>query len=159
MPVNLIRDADIRAISIVDKGANRKRFFLTKADGDQAETLTTTRPLLKSEDWSVAYCVVAEPGWHEHPGIGAEEPDTFDRWADEDEIRKAAHRFMSNGGLVNKLHESLEPYGQLVGGAWPAATAASHCCAVLAPAPRTVPWSALNSEYFSVVPWAQARWT
>jgi hypothetical protein len=114
MPVNLIRDADIRAISIVDKGANRKRFFLTKSDGEQAEVLTDTRPLLKSEDWSVAYCVVAEPGWHEGPGIGAEEPHTLDRWADEDEIRKAAHRFMRNGGLVNKLHESLEPYGQLV---------------------------------------------
>lgn len=111
MPVNLIRDADIHAISIVGKGANRKRFFLRKADADASETLSTGR-LVKAEDWSAVYCVVAEPGWHENSGIGG--PDVEDRWADEAEIRKAAHRFMANGGLVNKMHESLEPYGQLV---------------------------------------------
>lgn len=111
MPVNLIRDADIKAISIVGKGANRKRFFLFKADAEDSVELGHGR-LLKAEDWSAVYCVVAEPGWHEDSGIGG--PDIDDRWADEDEIRKAAHRFMANGGLVNKLHESLEPYGQLV---------------------------------------------
>lgn len=112
MPVHLLRDADIKAISIVGKGANRKRFFLTKADGEQAETLTNVHRVVKAEDWSAAYCVVAEPGWHEGSGIGGTEID--DRWESEDEIRKAAHRFMKNGGLVNKLHESLEPFGQLV---------------------------------------------
>ncbi len=111
MPVNLIRDADIHAISIVGKGANRKRFFLRKADADASETLSAGR-LVKAEDWSAVYCVVAEPDWHENSGIGG--PDIEDRWADEDEIRKAAHRFMENGGLVSKMHESLEPYGQLV---------------------------------------------
>jgi Putative phage serine protease XkdF len=113
MPVNLLRDADIRAISLVGKGANRKRFFLFKAgdqDGEVGE-LGHGR-LLKAADWSTVYCVVAEPGAHEDSGIGG--PDIEDRWADEDEIRKAAHRFMKNGGLINKLHEDLEPFGDLV---------------------------------------------
>ncbi|HYQ12163.1 MAG TPA: XkdF-like putative serine protease domain-containing protein [Solirubrobacterales bacterium] len=114
MPVHLLRDADIKAISIVDKGANRKRFFLTKAEGDEAETLTNTHRLVKAEDWSTVYCVVAEPGWAENPGQGASAPGIDDVWAGEDEIRKAAHRFMANGGLVTKLHESLDPFGQLV---------------------------------------------
>ena len=114
MPVNLLRDANIKAISIVGKGANRKRFFLTKADGEEAERLPARERIVAKADWSVAYCVVAEPGWHENPGQGADAPDIEDRWESEDEIRKAAHRFMRNGGLVNKLHESLEPYGHLV---------------------------------------------
>src|SRR4051794_39979894 len=37
-----------------------------------------------------------------------------DRWASEDEIRKAAHRFMKNGGLVNLMHKTMEPHGTLV---------------------------------------------
>ncbi|HEX4305305.1 MAG TPA: XkdF-like putative serine protease domain-containing protein [Solirubrobacterales bacterium] len=113
MPVNLVSGADIKAISIVGKGANRKRFFLTKAEGDAAEPLPSVERLLKAADWSAVYCVVAEPDWHESPGMGADQ-SVEDRWASEDEIRKAAHRFMANGGLVTKMHESLEPYGQLV---------------------------------------------
>lgn len=114
MTVNLLRDADIRAISLVGKGANRKRFFLFKAEGDGSEKLTELGPgrLVKAADWSTVYCVVAEPGAHEDSGMGG--PDVEDRWASEDEIRKAAHRFMANGGLINKLHQDLEPFGQLV---------------------------------------------
>lgn len=115
MPVHLLRDADIKRIAIVDKGANRKQFFLYKREGDEGEgeQLGHGR-ILKADDWSAVYCVVAEPGWHEAPGIGADAPDIEDRWASEDEIRKAAHRFMKNGGLLNKMHESLDPYGDLV---------------------------------------------
>lgn len=115
MTVNLVSDADVRAVSIVGKGANRKRFFLTKAEGEQAEPLPSAERLVKAADWSAVYCVVAEPGWHESPGSApGTDQSVEDRWASEDEIRKAAHRFMANGGLVTKMHESLEPYGQLV---------------------------------------------
>lgn len=116
MPVHLIRDADIKRIAIVDKGANRKRFFLFKRQGDESEMqdLGTGR-ILKADDWSAVYCVVAEPDWHESPGIAPGTDQSIeDRWASEEEIRKAAHRFMKNGGLLNKMHESLEPYGDLV---------------------------------------------
>lgn len=112
MTVNLLRDADIRAISLVGKGANRKRFFLFKAEGEEEAKPLPAGRLLKAADWSTVYCVVAEPGAHEDSGMGG--PDVEDRWADSEEIRKAAHRFMANGGLINKLHEDLEPFGQLV---------------------------------------------
>jgi hypothetical protein len=38
----------------------------------------------------------------------------MDIWASEDEIRKSAHRFMENGGLVTKLHEGMEGFGTIV---------------------------------------------
>lgn len=114
MPVHLLRDADIKAISLVDKAANRKRFFLYKAAGDEETEQISTGRIVKAEGWETVYAVVAEPGWHENPGQGAADPDVDDRWADEDEIRKAAHRFMANKGLVTKMHESMEPYGVIV---------------------------------------------
>src|SRR3954464_1641832 len=114
MPVHLLSDVDVVALSIVDKGANRKRFYLRKSqDGDLYEMVLDLPggTIIKSSDeWNVAYCVVAEPGSRESPGLGAN-TDLEDQWASEDEIRRAAHRFMKNGALVNRMHETLEPYG------------------------------------------------
>lgn len=115
MPRHLLSEVDVIAISIVDKGANRKRFYLRKQDdGDDLVTLPAPHRLVKSEDWSAVYCVVAEPGWEEKPGRGVENQDIMDVWADDAEIRKAAHKFMRNGALVNKMHETLDPFGQIV---------------------------------------------
>jgi len=116
MPVNLLSNVDVIAVSLVNKGANRKRFFLRKAaDEEKSELLTLpaqSHGLLKAEDWSAVYCVVAEPGALEDSGMGG--TDTADRWASEDEIRKACHRFAKNGGLINQMHETLDPYGAMV---------------------------------------------
>jgi hypothetical protein len=126
MPVNLVRDADVRAISIVGKGANRKRFFLRKAERGRFDPLPSAERLLKASGWSAAYVVVAEPGWHESPGSAPGTDQSIeDRWASEDEIRKAAHRFMANGGLVNKMHESLEPFGSWLRTLWLSPTSRS----------------------------------
>jgi Putative phage serine protease XkdF len=115
MAVHLLSDVDVVAISLVDKGANRRQFFLRKRDDEGGEILEIPGParLVKSQDWSSVYCVVAEPGWRENPGVGAM-TDLEDEWASAEEIRRAAHRFMKNGGLVNKMHETLEPYGHVV---------------------------------------------
>lgn len=115
MPVHELSNADIRAISVVSKGANRRRFFLRKAEGEGEDTAIAidSQRLVKADDWSAVYCVVAEPGALEGPGEGAANPEVDDRWS-EDEIRKAAHGFMRNGGLINKMHAALDPYGQLV---------------------------------------------
>lgn len=114
--VNLLSAANIAALSIVDKGANRKRWFLRKAQGepDVIGDLPGPGRIVKAADWSAVYCVVAEPGWQEDPGLGAPDQAIPDEWASEDEIRKACHGFLKNGGLVNKMHADLEPYGQLV---------------------------------------------
>lgn len=114
MPRHLLSDVDVVAISLVDKGANLKRFFLKKQDaGETLHTLPAPHRLVKSEDWSAVYCVVAEPDWEERAGQHGD-PDVMDMWATGDEIRKAAHKFMRNGALVNKMHETLDPYGQIV---------------------------------------------
>jgi hypothetical protein len=105
-------------VSLVNKGANRKRFFLRKsAEGEDLEAdlidLTSDSSLLvKSGDWSAVYCVVAEPGALEDSGVGGTEIP--DMWADEQEIRKACHRFAKNGALINKMHETLDQYGIMV---------------------------------------------
>lgn len=117
MPWNALSDANIKALSIVTKGANRKRFYLRKEDAEDPPEifeLGHSRLLKGESDWTTAYCVVAEPGWEENPGILAADQSVPDVWASEDEIRKACHGFMGNGALVTKLHESLESYGALV---------------------------------------------
>jgi hypothetical protein len=114
MAHHLLSDVDVIAISIVDKGANRKKFYLRKTDGEQDEyDVGWESKLVKTEDWSVVYCVVAAPGHREGPGIGAG-TGLDDEWASDDEIRKAAHRFLKNGGLVNMMHQDLMPYGTVV---------------------------------------------
>lgn len=111
MPRNFLFDVDVKAISLVKQGANRKKFFLRKEDEDFE--LPPSR-LVKADDWSVVYCVVAEPDWEEKPGLGVEDQTVLDVWKSEDEILKAAHKFMKNGALVNKLHETMEPFGSIV---------------------------------------------
>jgi hypothetical protein len=118
MKHNALSNVDVVAVSLVNKGANRKRFFLRKsAEGEDLETdlidLTTDSSLLrKAGDWSAVYCVVAEPGALEDAGVGGSEVP--DMWADEEEIRKACHRFAKNGALINKMHETLDQYGVMV---------------------------------------------
>lgn len=114
MAVNLLTDVEPEAISIVTKGANRKRFFLKKMKGrSNLLDLPSSHRVVKAADWQAVYCVVAEPGALEDAGLHGDQA-VPDRWASEDEIRKAAHRFMKRGGLVNLMHRSLEPFGRLV---------------------------------------------
>lgn len=111
VPRNFLFDVDVKAISLVKQGANRKRFFLKKED--EPFELPPSR-LVKADDWSAVYCVVAEPDWEEKPGLGVEDQSVLDVWKSEDEIRRAAHKFMQNGALVNKLHETMDPFGTIV---------------------------------------------
>ena len=106
-------DVDPYAITITKKGANRQRIFLKKAAEAVDVTLPAEHVLLKDApgggDWSVFYCVVAEPGAEEDGGLGAD--GVVDVWKDEDEIRRAAHRFAKNRGYVNAMHGALEEQG------------------------------------------------
>lgn len=124
------------AISLVKRGANGQSFFLRKTDGAVLEgeqfqvdqggvavippygdvepllPLPHAGDMIAKADWSAVYCVVASPSAVENGGMLS--PEVWDQWADADEIRKAAHAFMRNGALVNKMHEDLAPYGQIV---------------------------------------------
>lgn len=127
--VTLLKDAQINAISLVNRGANNKRFFLFKrADNfiDELGTLLTSDnaeietddslgvdkilPILKGTDlnangdWKTVYCVVAVPG---------EVDQQEDVWP-EDEIIKSAHDFLKQGPLINYMHADLNKVGDLV---------------------------------------------
>lgn len=106
---NALRDVDPVAITICKKGANRQRIFLRKAapGSDVFELPAGEMPILKSAgaDWTAFYCVVAEPGAEEDPGLTGD-LDSIDFWESEVEIRKAAHRLLKNGAYVNAQHDS-----------------------------------------------------
>ncbi len=109
-PITALVDVVLKAISFVNKGANGKRFFLFKnEDGlGNSDELSGYSPLIKqynpaSNDWEVAYCVIAEPN------VVDKQKDV---WT-EDEIRKSAHEFIANGGLLNWMHETMDSVGQL----------------------------------------------
>jgi hypothetical protein len=117
-----LSDVNVAAVSLVTKGANRNRFLLFKSgdqDADESNADLRTSTIIKAsppgggDGWSAAYVVVAAPDTEEDPGMFGDQ-DTVDVWADPDEIRKAAHGFMRNGALVNRMHEDLEPFGQVV---------------------------------------------
>jgi hypothetical protein len=113
MATHALRDVDPTCITICKKGANRQRIFLKKeADaGDANVVLPAPHDLMKTgDDWSAFYCVVAEPGAEEDPGQGSDQ-SIIDVWADESEIRKAAHRFAKNKGYVNRMHGALAEQG------------------------------------------------
>jgi hypothetical protein len=112
-----LSDVDIFAVSLCKGPANRKRFFLKKHDGEPEVTSPAPHRLIKEagDDWSVVYAVVAAPDWEEQPGVGrGAVAGKTDIWESADEIRAAAHRFMKNGGLINRQHEDMLPYGRMV---------------------------------------------
>jgi hypothetical protein len=108
-PTHALYDVDPFALTICKRGANRQRIFLRKEHTEPTTILPAPSRLLKSEDWSAFYCVVAEPGAEEDGGIGAE--DKVDTWRDEDEIRKAAHKFAKNKGYINAFHGAMAEQG------------------------------------------------
>lgn len=106
-----LSDVRVSKITVVKAGANRKRWFLRKSDEQGApatEIGDAPAPLLKAaDDWSTAYVVVAEPGWVEHGGQGAE--GVADVWKSTKAIEEAAHAYLADGASVNRLvHGSPE---------------------------------------------------
>jgi hypothetical protein len=106
MATHALFDVDPFAITIVKRGANRQRIFLKKEHGEPEVTLPTGAILKDGgDDWTTFYCVVAEPGAEEDGGLGA--PGIVD----ENEIRRAAHRFSKNRGYVNAMHGAMAEAG------------------------------------------------
>ena len=117
--VHLLYDVEPTVLTLCKQGANRQRIFLKKAlTDDGAEIGVESGDVIRKaegEDWSFFYCVVAEPGALEDPGVGdGRGSGVADMWRDEDEIRKAAHFFMQSPKLVTGLHDTLEPYGTVL---------------------------------------------
>jgi hypothetical protein len=114
--VNLLSAFDVEQIALVTKGANRKRYFLRKSGEPSVDLVESPaeHELIAKADWSRVYCVVAEPGWQESPGQLAGDQSIPDEWASEEEIAKAQRSFVKNGSRINKMHDALIPYGEVI---------------------------------------------
>lgn len=117
--VHLLRDVQPTVLTLCKQGANRQRIFLKKEQKDEGLIeLPGSHAVIRKaegEDWSYFYCVVAEPGAREDPGMGDGAGSSIeDMWASEDEIRKAAHYFAKSQMLVTGLHDTIEPFGAVV---------------------------------------------
>ena len=117
--VHMLHDVQPTVLTLCKQGANRQRIFLKKEQADEdLHVLPGGGGLIRKaegESWSYFYCVVAEPGMREDPGVGDGQGSGIeDQWRDEDEIRKAAHFFAKSDRLITGLHDTVEPYGALV---------------------------------------------
>lgn len=91
-----ISDAKIRFVSLVDKAANKKKFLVTKAEKESGfASFQSFGRILK-----------ADQGNHFVTGIVYEpmSEDTDGNYMTAEEIEKAAHWFMKNGGDVDIQH-------------------------------------------------------
>lgn len=103
-----LRDANVRALSVVPRGANRQVWALLKAAQPELERVV---PILKANGaWRTAYIVVAAPGAVEDGGLGTSGIE--DVWSAQ-EIAKAAHSFARNGSLTTAGHFG-QPFGKVV---------------------------------------------
>lgn len=106
-----LRDADIHALVLCKVGANRQRIFLLKSgDGGEEEHVARVAQIVKEpgDSWRTAYVPVAVPGAEENPGLLGDQ-DTLDVWESQDEIAKAAHRFLANGPRLLSQHFGTDP--------------------------------------------------
>jgi hypothetical protein len=100
-----LRNANITHVSYVDKGANQKRFFLTKSD-KQPTFQKEVRVFINKdeEEQKLVYGVVYEP-------------DVVDAHGDfmtAAEIEKAAHQFLKDARNIDKQHDFNAGVGEVV---------------------------------------------
>ncbi|MGP3782473.1 XkdF-like putative serine protease domain-containing protein [Paenibacillus sp. 1A_MP2] len=104
-----LTNVDITHISYVDKGANQKRFFLTKS-AKKPDFQKQVRLITKSDDTKkLVYGVVYEP----------ETEDTHGDMMTAEEIEKAVHGFMANlaiakGAVMDTQHDFDPGVGDVV---------------------------------------------
>lgn len=97
-------NAQITHVSYVDKGANQKKFFLTKSE-DTPVFEKTVKILIKEEDpQKLVYGVVYEPNVE----------DAHDDFMTEAEIEKAAHQFLKDSRNIDTQHNFESGSGEVV---------------------------------------------
>lgn len=109
MPTEL-RDIRVTFLSLVPKGANKKKVIWKSAEGEEGEPLEAgLKSLRKSEERRMVYGVVYAP----------EQVDTQGDFAKADEIAKAAHGFMKEAltGNVDVKHD-FDPRDAYVAESW-----------------------------------------
>jgi len=100
-----LRNANITHVSYVDKGANQKRFFLTKSE-KQPTFQKEVRVFINKdeEEQKLVYGVVYEP----------DVEDAHGDFMSAEEIEKAAHVFMKDYRNIDKQHDFNGGVGEVV---------------------------------------------
>jgi hypothetical protein len=100
-----LEDVTIQFVSFVKKGANKRKFFLTKDDEKKVNFETEVRTLFKKDDpMQLVYGIVYEP----------DVPDAHNDIMTADEIEKMAHEFLVNYRLIDKGHNRMPGAGEVV---------------------------------------------
>src|SRR5690606_30647053 len=90
-----LKNAKITHVSYVDKGANQKKFFLTKSE-EKPDFEKTVKLITKEEDpQKLVYGVVYEPNVE----------DAHGDFMTESEIEKAAHKFLKDARNIDTQHD------------------------------------------------------
>lgn len=108
MPTKII-EAKITHISLVRKGANKKKFFEKSDSGDNGKLIIESTRIIKSDEKSannkhILKCVVYEPN----------DVDLQGDWMDASEIEKVAHDFLKNYRNIDYEHDFEDGFGELV---------------------------------------------
>lgn len=105
MTVRKLKNATITHVSYVDKGANKKQFFLTKSVDNPTIEKDVKILINKEEDEQrLVYGVVYEPNV----------PDAHNDMMEAPDIEKAAHRFLKDYRNIDKQHDFQGGYGEVV---------------------------------------------
>ncbi|MDA1742232.1 XkdF-like putative serine protease domain-containing protein [Bacillus cereus] len=104
MTVRELKNAKITHVSYVDKAANKKQFFFTKAE-KKPTFKRDIQLLIKADDpKKLVYGVVYEPGVE----------DAHEDFMTAEEIEKAAHAFLKDSRDIDKQHDFVSGAGELV---------------------------------------------
>lgn len=104
MTVRKLKNAVITHVSYVDKGANKKQFFLTKSLENPTIEKDVKILVNKEDAKQLVYGVVYEPNV----------PDAHNDMMEAEEIEKAAHRFLTDYRNIDKQHDFQSGYGEVV---------------------------------------------
>ncbi|QWG87348.1 XkdF-like putative serine protease domain-containing protein [Bacillus mycoides] len=105
-----LKNVDVSFVSIVDKAANKKKFFLTKSE--QEPTFEKEVKIIKGEDedQQLVYGIVYSPG-------SAEDSSTHDAHGDfmtAEDIEKSAHNFIAKYRNIDAQHDFNAGAGEVV---------------------------------------------
>lgn len=105
-----LKNVDVSFVSIVDKAANKKKFFLTKSE--QEPTFEKEVKIIKGEDedQKLVYGIVYSPG-------SAEDSSTHDAHGDfmtAEDIEKSAHNFIAKYRNIDAQHDFNAGAGEVV---------------------------------------------
>ncbi|PHD38267.1 XkdF-like putative serine protease domain-containing protein [Bacillus toyonensis] len=105
-----LKNVDVSFVSIVDKAANKKKFFLTKSE--QEPTFEKEVKIIKGEDedQKLVYGIVYSPG-------SAEDTSTHDAHGDfmtAEDIEKSAHNFIAKYRNIDAQHDFNAGAGEVV---------------------------------------------